>query len=111
MVSRLQKVKAIFCQEKELADKEQATQDDTQPEVSTTPSDVVLTVIPEPLDTPPPLPDLPTPESPHDVLRVTGENQSPKGVKNQYGNIKVQWTPFKMLKPRKIMEICTIIIF
>ena len=74
--------------------------------VDSPPADTVLTVKPEPVEPPPELPVLPDPTSQHDVLRVTGD-KGPKTVTNRFGKTKVQWTPLQMLKPRKILEICT----
>ena len=97
-------MKTIFAREKEQKDKEQSTEDSPADSIT----EHVVDVIPEPPGEPPPLPDLPAPPSPNDVLRVTDVgSEGKKTVKNQYGKTKVQWTPFKMLKPRKILEICT----
>ena len=106
-MSKLRRVKEIFRQEKEIQDKT-TTVDKTfsvVADVTVPPTESIPS--PEPVQTPvSDSPVLTPPQSPNDVLR-TEEVSYPREIKNQYGKASIQWTPWKMLKPRKILEICT----
>ena len=96
-MSRINRVKEIFQQEREK---------NTTKEPEPVQEHVVVDVIPEPSGPPPPLPELPEPTT-HDTLHTTVSTTPARVITNRYGKKTVQWTPLKMLKPGKILEICT----
>ena len=106
LASRLRRVKEIFRKDSE--DYKDIKELDPDPQTD----HVVIAVEPVlPTESPPPLPELPQPiprrDEAYEVLRVDQEQPLPKVSKNQYNKPTRKWTNASMLKPRKILEICT----